>query len=91
MHFRTGNDLDLDQVIELYVSSTLGERRPVEERERMQVLVEKLHREWTPDREYLPPPARGKLAELDPAQLVTPPTGMEVGYGPIAVKQEGGE
>ncbi|MEP7367631.1 MAG: GNAT family N-acetyltransferase [Acidobacteriota bacterium] len=35
MHYRTGNDLDLDQVIELYVASTLGERRPVGDRDRM--------------------------------------------------------
>ena len=35
MRYRTGNDLDLDQVIELYVASTLGERRPVGDRERM--------------------------------------------------------
>lgn len=40
MHYRTGNDLDLDQVIELYVASTLGERRPVEERERMKAMLE---------------------------------------------------
>lgn len=33
--YRTGNDLDLDAVIELYVASTLGERRPVDDRERM--------------------------------------------------------
>jgi predicted N-acetyltransferase YhbS len=33
--YRTGNDLELDGVIELYVSSTLGERRPVDDRERM--------------------------------------------------------
>lgn len=33
--YRTGNDVDLDEMIELYVDSTLGERRPVGERERM--------------------------------------------------------
>ena len=33
--YRTGNNLDLDQVIELYRASTLGERRPVDERTRM--------------------------------------------------------
>ncbi|HSB12941.1 MAG TPA: GNAT family N-acetyltransferase [Bryobacteraceae bacterium] len=33
--YRTGNNFDLDQVIELYRASTLGERRPVDERERM--------------------------------------------------------
>jgi predicted N-acetyltransferase YhbS len=38
--YRTGNDLDLDAVIELYVDSTLGERRPVAERGRMQDMLE---------------------------------------------------
>ena len=35
IEYRTGNDLDLDEVIEVYVASTLGERRPVDDRERM--------------------------------------------------------
>jgi hypothetical protein len=30
--YRLGNDLDLDQVLELYRASTLGERRPVDDR-----------------------------------------------------------
>lgn len=33
--YRIGNDLDLDQLIELYRASTLGERRPVDDREVM--------------------------------------------------------
>ena len=33
--YRLGNDLDLDQVVELYRSCSLGARRPVDERERM--------------------------------------------------------
>ena len=49
--------------------------------------VEKIHRAWTKDREYLPKPAIGKLADLDPALIVTPPKGLEVGYVPIAVRQ----
>jgi len=32
--YRTGNDLDLDQLIELYRASTLGERRPIDDRPR---------------------------------------------------------
>jgi hypothetical protein len=59
-----------------------------EERERMQAKVEKLHRAWTKDRNYLAPPTVGRLADLDPAQLVTPPKGCEVGYVPIATRQE---
>jgi predicted N-acetyltransferase YhbS len=37
--YRTGNDLDLDTVIELYRASTLGERRPVDDRERMGAML----------------------------------------------------
>ncbi len=57
------------------------------EREAMQAKVEKLHRHWTRDRNYLPPPARGTLAWLDPAVLVTPPAGLEIGYVPIVTRQ----
>jgi hypothetical protein len=59
-----------------------------QEREKMQAKVEKLHRAWTKDRDYLAPPTVGKLAELDPAQIVTPPKGYEIGYVPIATRQE---
>ena len=37
--YQTGNDLDLDAVIELYRASTLGERRPVDDRERMGLML----------------------------------------------------
>ena len=33
--YRLGNQLDVDAIIELYRASTLGERRPVDDRERM--------------------------------------------------------
>jgi GNAT superfamily N-acetyltransferase len=33
--YKTGNDLDLDAVIDLYRASTLGQRRPVDDRDRM--------------------------------------------------------
>src|SRR5205809_3141939 len=35
IEYRVGNKLDLDEVIELYRASTLSERRPVDEHERM--------------------------------------------------------
>jgi GNAT superfamily N-acetyltransferase len=38
--YRTGNDIDLDAMIELYVDSTLGERRPVDDRQRMARMLE---------------------------------------------------
>jgi predicted N-acetyltransferase YhbS len=37
--YRTGNQLDLDAVIELYRASTLGERRPIDDRERMATML----------------------------------------------------
>jgi hypothetical protein len=57
------------------------------ERETLQKRVEMLHKNWTKDREYLPPPTVGKLADLDPAVLVTPPKGLEIGYVPIVTHQ----
>ena len=38
--YRLGNDLDLDEVIELYRASTLGERRPVDDRPAMANMLE---------------------------------------------------
>jgi predicted N-acetyltransferase YhbS len=35
IRYKAGNDLDLDALIELYRESTLGERRPVDDRGRM--------------------------------------------------------
>ncbi len=58
-----------------------------QEREDLQARVEKLHRSWKKDREYLTPPAIGRLADIAPALIVTPPKGMEAGYVPIATRQ----
>jgi hypothetical protein len=58
-----------------------------EEREAMQRRVEKIHRSWKLDRDYLPPPTVGKLAEIDPALVVAPPPGLEAGYVPIVTRQ----
>lgn len=37
--YRVGNDLDVDAMVELYRASTLGERRPVDERDRMAAML----------------------------------------------------
>lgn len=37
--YRVGNNLNLDDVIELYRDSTLGERRPLDDRERMSAML----------------------------------------------------
>ena len=59
-----------------------------EKKAKLQSLVEKIHKHWTLDRDYMAPPTRGKLVALDPALLVTPPAGLEVGYVPIVTRQE---
>lgn len=58
-----------------------------EKKAKLQSLVEKLHANWPIDRDYMAPPTRGKLVSLDPALLVTPPAGLEVGYVPIVTRQ----
>ena len=58
------------------------------EREQVQARVEKLHRAWTKDRNYLTPPDADALAHIDPALILTPPKGFEIGYVPIATRQE---
>ena len=59
-----------------------------DEREQLQKRVEEIHRSWRKNRDYLAPPTVGTLADIDPALLVKPPKGMEVGYVPIATRQE---
>lgn len=54
---------------------------------RLQALVEKIHARWPIDRDYMAPPTRGRLATLDPALMVTPPPGLEVGFVPIVTAQ----
>ena len=57
-------------------------------KEKLQAFVEKVHADWPIDRDYMAPPTMGELVALDPALLVTPPKGLEVGYVPIVTKQE---
>jgi hypothetical protein len=57
------------------------------ERENLQKRVVQLHQHWTKNRDYLAPPTMGKLAEVDPALIVTPPPGLEAGYVPIVTRQ----
>ncbi|HRZ36698.1 MAG TPA: hypothetical protein P5534_10065 [Candidatus Paceibacterota bacterium] len=58
-----------------------------QERETVQARVEKIHRNWKKDQEYLPAPTIGTLADVDPALIVTPPPGLEVGHVPIVTRQ----
>jgi hypothetical protein len=57
------------------------------EKEKLQALVEKIHANWSITADYIPPPSRGNLVELDPVLCVKPPVGLEVGYVPIVTSQ----
>ena len=61
---------------------------PEDIREKMQARIELLHSNWSHKDEYLAPPEIGTLATVDPAAIVQPPAGMEVGYVPIVTRQE---
>jgi hypothetical protein len=58
-----------------------------EEREALQLRVEKMHRQWNKDTPFFAPPEHGELAEIDPALIVPPPKGLEVGHVPIVTWQ----
>jgi hypothetical protein len=59
-----------------------------EEKIELQRRAQLIESVWTPDHDYIPPPARGKLAALEGAILVSPPRGLEHGYVPIVVRQQ---
>ena len=58
-----------------------------EKKAQLQAFVEKIQANWPLDRNYMKPPGHGALVALDPALIVTPPKGMEVGYVPIVTGQ----
>jgi len=57
------------------------------ERNRLQSVVEKIHSEWKVRREFMSAIKEGKLVELDPALVLTPPVGLEIGFVPVANQQ----
>jgi hypothetical protein len=59
-----------------------------DKKQKVQSFVEKIHANWPIDRDYMAPPTSGTLVTLDPALLVTPPKGLEVGYVPIVTRQQ---
>lgn len=54
---------------------------------KLQAFVERIHAHWPIDRDYMAPPTSGQLVRLDPALLVMPPAGLEIGYVPIVTGQ----
>jgi len=58
-----------------------------EEKNKLQKLVEQMHQEWTIDKNYMNPIAKGELVSFDKNIIVTPPPGFEKGYVPIVTRQ----
>lgn len=61
---------------------------PEDIRIKLQNRIELIHANWSHTDDYLTPPSIGRLATLDPAAIVQPPPGMEIGYVPIVTRQE---
>jgi hypothetical protein len=57
------------------------------ERQEIQSRIELIHITWSTEDNFMNPPTGGVLATLDPALLVTPPLGLELGYVPIVTEQ----
>ena len=68
--------------------SIINANYPEDIRDKMQQRVELIHSNWSHTEEYIPSPAFGKLATIDPKTIVQPPVGLEIGYVPIVTKQE---
>jgi hypothetical protein len=58
------------------------------ERAELQRRIERIQAAWDLSGNYIPPLSRGKLASLEKALIVKPPSGLEVGYVPVVVRQE---
>jgi hypothetical protein len=60
-----------------------------EQKSKLQSRIELLHKNWTIGHDYIAKPPRViNLVKVDPKLIVTPPSGLEVGYVPIVTKQE---
>ena len=53
----------------------------------LQTIVEQIHTEWGQQTEFIKPPSRGDLVELQQEVLVEPPAGAEVGWVPVVISQ----
>ncbi len=61
---------------------------PDDIRDTLQKRVELIHTNWSHTDEYMAPPTIGNIATVDPAVIVQPPAGLEIGYVPIVTRQE---
>lgn len=56
-------------------------------RAKLQAFAESYHQVSGTNGVTIAPPSSGRLATIDPAQIVTPPPGLEKGYVPIVIRQ----
>jgi hypothetical protein len=56
------------------------------EKKSLQATIEKMQQTWKSDA-LMDGPSSGSLVEFDKGVIVTPPTGLGVGYVPIVIKQ----
>jgi hypothetical protein len=61
---------------------------PADMRAELQNRIELIHSNWTHTDEYYAPPEIGNIATIDPAAIIQPPAGLEIGYVPIVTRQE---
>ncbi len=64
-----------------------GLKLTTDQKNKLQNKIVKLQKAWNTNINFMTPPTTGTLATLDPALLVTPPSGMEYGYVPIVISQ----
>ncbi len=57
------------------------------QKEDLQARFERIQSAWKTNTDYIPPLAHGKLVSIDPALIVKPPKGLEIGYVPIVAQQ----
>ena len=61
---------------------------PENVRDALQERIELIHSNWNHMDEYIAPPLVGEIATVDPAAVIQPPAGLEIGYVPIVTRQE---
>jgi hypothetical protein len=85
---RLTNESIVDYVWYRFIDQPALARLPLDAatRTRLQTWAESLHSQGL-NALTLAPPTDGVLAALDPGQIVTPPSGMERGFVPIAIAQ----
>lgn len=71
----------VDQPALQHLNMTASQKR------RLQSLVEKIHRSWRIDGQYIPSPSSGNLVTIDPSLIISA-SEARIGFVPIVIRQE---